>query len=135
VSLYNRIQRNILPVEKPLVDAKLTAVEAALQRWAGRAWREPASPAAVSLREQSLGSSQLSRALAPNHLRSPCACGAAPCRALPLPLPPSSGLQELQWRSDAIDTFIRDALEAVRDLDAVLTTLKDNVQRTQVGVG
>jgi hypothetical protein len=34
VALYNRIQRTILPVEKPLVEAKLSAVEAALQRYA-----------------------------------------------------------------------------------------------------
>ncbi len=32
VSLYNRIQRTILAVERPLVDGKLTAVEAALKR-------------------------------------------------------------------------------------------------------
>lgn len=43
-----------------------------------------------------------------------------------------SGLEELQWRSDAIDGFLRDALAAVRDLDGVLATLKDNVRRTQV---
>ena len=33
MTLYNRIQRTILPVEKPLVDGKLASVEAALQRW------------------------------------------------------------------------------------------------------
>ena len=32
VSLYTRIQRTILAVEKPLVDTKLAAVEAALKR-------------------------------------------------------------------------------------------------------
>lgn len=50
------------------------------------------------------------------------------------PLPPSqpSGLEELQWRSESIDAFLRDALELVRDLDGVLATLKDNVRRTQV---
>ncbi|KAI8473051.1 MAG: flagellar outer dynein arm heavy chain beta [Monoraphidium minutum] len=73
VTLYNRIQRTIMPVEKPLVEARLTAVEAALQR----------------------------------------------------------GLEELRWRSEGIEPFIRDALEAVRDLDSVLATLKDNVRRTQ----
>lgn len=32
MSLYNRIQRTILAVEKPLVEGKLLAVEAALKR-------------------------------------------------------------------------------------------------------
>ncbi|GBF97683.1 flagellar outer dynein arm heavy chain beta [Raphidocelis subcapitata] len=73
VTLYNRIQRTILAVERPLVDGKLAAVESALRR----------------------------------------------------------GLEELRWRSDAIDGFLRDALAAVRDLDGVLATLKDNVRRTQ----
>lgn len=46
---------------------------------------------------------------------------------------PARGLEELRWRSEGIEPFIRDALEAVRDLDSVLATLKDNVRRTQVG--
>jgi predicted metalloprotease with PDZ domain len=39
------------------------------------------------------------------------------------------GLDELVWRSEGIDTYIRDVVELVRDLDAVLTTIKDNVAR------
>lgn len=39
------------------------------------------------------------------------------------------GLEELVWRSEGIDGYIRDALELVRDLDAVLVTIKDNVTR------
>ena len=53
--------------------------------------------------------------------------------AAPSSAPASRGLEELQWRSDSIDAFIREALELVRELDAVLATLKDNVRRTQVG--
>ena len=43
------------------------------------------------------------------------------------------GLEELCWQSEGIEPFIKEALELVRDLDAVLATLKDNVRRTQVG--
>lgn len=42
------------------------------------------------------------------------------------------GLEELQWRSDNIDAYIKDAVDLVRDLDGVLATLKDNARRTQV---
>jgi hypothetical protein len=37
------------------------------------------------------------------------------------------GLEGLVWRDDATDAYIRDTLELVRDLDSVLTTLKENV--------
>jgi hypothetical protein len=40
------------------------------------------------------------------------------------------GLQELVWRSDGIDAYIKDTLELVRDLDGVLATIKDNVAKT-----
>jgi hypothetical protein len=40
------------------------------------------------------------------------------------------GLQELVWCSDGIDTYIKDTLELVRDLDGVLATIKDNVAKT-----
>ena len=43
------------------------------------------------------------------------------------------GLEELCWQSEGIEPFIKEALELVRDLDAVLATLKDNVRRAQVG--
>ena len=61
----------------------------------------------------------------PGHSR-PTLCCFAPCERC-------SGLEDLQWRSDNIDAFIKDAVELVRDLDSVLSTLKDNVRRTQVG--
>lgn len=73
VELHNRVQRTILPVERPLVEARLLAAEAVLKR----------------------------------------------------------GLEELQWRSDAVDAYARDALELVRDVSATLATLKDNARRTQ----
>lgn len=41
------------------------------------------------------------------------------------------GLQELNWRSDSIDAYIRDATELIKDVDLVLTTVKENVKRTQ----
>jgi hypothetical protein len=74
VGLYNKVQRTILAVEKPLVQQKLEAVEAALKR----------------------------------------------------------GLEELNWRTGGIDTYIRESLEAVKDVDMILTTIKDNVRNTQV---
>jgi dynein heavy chain len=74
VGLYNKVQRTILAVEKPLVQQKLDAVEAALKR----------------------------------------------------------GLEELNWRTGGIDTYIRESLEAVKDVDMILTTIKDNVRNTQV---
>jgi dynein heavy chain len=74
VGLYNKIQRTILPVERPLIQQKLDAVEIALH----------------------------------------------------------SGLEELNWRADGIDGYIRDSLEAVKDVDTILATIKDNVRRTQV---
>jgi hypothetical protein len=41
------------------------------------------------------------------------------------------GLEELAWRSEGIDAYICDAVELVRDLDGVLTTIKDNVGHIQ----
>ena len=75
VGLYNKIQRTILPVERPLIQQKLDAVEVALHR----------------------------------------------------------GLEELNWRADGIDGYIKESLEAVKDVDTILATIKDNVKRTQVG--
>eukprot|EP00879_Flechtneria_rotunda_P005416 GHRR01005708.1.p1 GENE.GHRR01005708.1~~GHRR01005708.1.p1 ORF type:complete len:1495 (+),score=578.36 GHRR01005708.1:300-4784(+) len=69
VGLWNKLQKTTLPVERPLVSAKLDAAEAALHR----------------------------------------------------------GLEELVWRSDGIDAYIRDTLELVKDLDGTLTTIKENV--------
>eukprot|EP00878_Enallax_costatus_P014708 GHUV01015385.1.p1 GENE.GHUV01015385.1~~GHUV01015385.1.p1 ORF type:complete len:890 (+),score=327.73 GHUV01015385.1:1824-4493(+) len=72
VTLYNKLQRTILPVERPLVSAKLDAAEPALQR----------------------------------------------------------GLEELVWANDGIDTYIKETLEIVKELDGILTTIKDNVANT-----
>lgn len=33
------------------------------------------------------------------------------------------------WRDDATDAYIRDTLELVRQLDEVLTTIKENVSK------
>ena len=40
------------------------------------------------------------------------------------------GLQELVWSSDGIDSYTKDAVDQVRELDGVLTTIKDNVAAT-----
>jgi len=39
------------------------------------------------------------------------------------------GLEELVWKNESTDAYIRDTVELVRDLDSVLTTIKDNVSR------
>lgn len=72
-SMWNKVQRTILAVEKPLVQQKLDAVEQALNR----------------------------------------------------------GLAELNWKSESIDGYIRECMELVKDVDLVLTTIKDNVKATQ----
>lgn len=41
------------------------------------------------------------------------------------------GLEGLVWKDDGTDAYIRDTLELVRDLDSVLTTIKDNVAHIQ----
>jgi predicted DNA-binding protein YlxM (UPF0122 family) len=41
------------------------------------------------------------------------------------------GLKSLNWRSDSIDSYIRDCMELVKDIDLILTTIKDNVKKTQ----
>jgi hypothetical protein len=41
------------------------------------------------------------------------------------------GLEGLVWKDDGTDAYIRDTLELVRDLDSVLTTIKDNVSSIQ----
>lgn len=41
------------------------------------------------------------------------------------------GLDGLAWRDDATDAYIRDTLELVRDLDGVLTTIKENVSHIE----
>ncbi|GAX83887.1 hypothetical protein CEUSTIGMA_g11312.t1, partial [Chlamydomonas eustigma] len=71
-SIYNRIQSSILPVEAPLVQQKLEAVELALKR----------------------------------------------------------GQEDLNWRSEGIDVYIRESMELVKDVDMILTTIKDNVKET-----
>lgn len=40
------------------------------------------------------------------------------------------GLEELVWANDGIDVYIRETLEIVKELDGVLTTIKDNVANT-----
>lgn len=40
------------------------------------------------------------------------------------------GLEELVWCSDGIDGYIRETLELVKELDGILTTIKDNVTNT-----
>jgi hypothetical protein len=77
VGIYNRLQRTILPVERPLVQQKIEAVEAALQR----------------------------------------------------------GLNELNWRAEGIESYIAETMELVKDLDLVLTTVKENVKRTRCDAG
>ncbi|PNW78281.1 hypothetical protein CHLRE_09g403800v5 [Chlamydomonas reinhardtii] len=72
-SIYNKVQRTILAVEKPLVQQKLDAVEQALNR----------------------------------------------------------GLAELNWKCAEIDTYIKECMELVKDVDLVLNTIKDNVKATQ----
>lgn len=71
-TIWNRIQATILPVEKPLVQQKLEAVELALKR----------------------------------------------------------GMEEMNWRSDSIDQYIRESMELVKDVNEILTTIKDNVKNT-----
>ncbi|MEW5311809.1 MAG: hypothetical protein WDW38_003494 [Sanguina aurantia] len=71
-SIYNKIQKTILPVEKPLVQQKLDAVDVALK----------------------------------------------------------NSLESMSWRSDNIDAYIRDCMELVKDVDLVLSTVKDNVRAT-----
>lgn len=40
------------------------------------------------------------------------------------------GLEELVWCSDGIDPYIKETLELVKELDGILTTIKDNVANT-----
>jgi hypothetical protein len=40
------------------------------------------------------------------------------------------GLEELVWRSDGVDLYIKETLDLIKDLDGVLTTVKDNVNST-----
>lgn len=39
-------------------------------------------------------------------------------------------LQDLNWRSDTIDVYIREMMEAVKEVDSILATIKDNVNET-----
>ena len=71
-SIHNKINQTILPVEKPLVQQKLDAVELSLKR----------------------------------------------------------GLQDLSWKSDGIDSYVKETMDSVKDLDLILTTIKDNVKDT-----
>jgi dynein heavy chain len=71
-SIHNKINQTILPVEKPLVQQKLDAVELSLKR----------------------------------------------------------GLHDLSWKSDGIDTYVKETMDLVKDLDLILTTIKDNVKET-----
>jgi hypothetical protein len=41
------------------------------------------------------------------------------------------GLGGLVWKDEGTDAYIRDTLELVRDLDSVLTTIKDNVSHIE----
>ncbi|KAL6747291.1 flagellar outer dynein arm heavy chain beta [Haematococcus lacustris] len=72
-SIYNKVQKTILDVEKPLVQQKLDDVQQALVR----------------------------------------------------------GQSELNWKSESIDAYIRECMEMVRDVDTILSTIKDNVKATQ----
>eukprot|EP00201_Polytomella_parva_P017476 CAMPEP_0175071536 /NCGR_PEP_ID=MMETSP0052_2-20121109/19298_1 /TAXON_ID=51329 ORGANISM="Polytomella parva, Strain SAG 63-3" /NCGR_SAMPLE_ID=MMETSP0052_2 /ASSEMBLY_ACC=CAM_ASM_000194 /LENGTH=4543 /DNA_ID=CAMNT_0016338719 /DNA_START=12 /DNA_END=13643 /DNA_ORIENTATION=- len=71
-TIYNRILRNMLPVEKPLVQQKLDDCEKTLNR----------------------------------------------------------GLHELNWKSDSIEAYLKETMDLVKDLDLILTTIKDNVKAT-----
>lgn len=42
----------------------------------------------------------------------------------------AKGLESLNWKSSTIDTYIAQANEVCRDLDMILTTVKDNVKST-----
>ncbi|CAD7696266.1 unnamed protein product [Ostreobium quekettii] len=73
VGIHNKIQKTLLPVEKPLIQTKLDAVDAALKK----------------------------------------------------------GLQILTWNSPNIDDYIHEVMELVKEVESMLSTIKDNVKETK----
>lgn len=41
------------------------------------------------------------------------------------------GCNELNWKSDTIDAYIKECMEMVNDVDTILSTIKDNVKATK----
>jgi hypothetical protein len=111
VSLYNKLQHTTLPVEWPLVASKLEPVG-----------EHPANTSSVLFATlwQLSHVWQLVGCLRLLHIfdLTLCTCAEAALHR---------GLEGLVWRDDATDAYIRDTLELVRDLDSILTTIKENV--------
>lgn len=129
VGLYNKLQRTTLPVERPLVAAKLDAAGKhacfshlltspaesawpAVVLWAGACVAPSTACFASELQCHSY------------FVRFNVVLNTIAEAAL------QRGLQELVWRSGGIDAYIKDTLDMVKDLDGVLTTIKDNVAKT-----
>jgi dynein heavy chain len=148
VGLHNKIQTSILPVEKPLVAQMLVDVEAHLRKV--RQWSLPGNLCCMLACALRLGPvamcARLSRRPCCRLLRDMCLgcflCSVSLSDGMTSALfcvdeqhmAPSchlQGLEVLNWKADNIDGFIREALDLVREVDLILTTIKDNVKRTR----
>lgn len=130
-SIYNKIQRTILPVEKPLVLKQLQDVEQALARGMQELnWKVCNGDLAVHVGRMDELWRRARGATFP----------ARPSNSMPMPPPPICSHWDVDCtsvypcaQSDTIDAYIKECMDMVKDVDLTLTTIKDNVKATQVG--